>query len=64
MINKNGDCVLKCDNAIIAVGMKPNREEAFKLYGIADGTMMFGDCEKLGQVVGATNDAYFIAANI
>ena len=42
--------------------MKPNREEAFKLYGIADETMMFGDCEKLGQVVGATNDAYFIAA--
>lgn len=64
IINKNGESIIKCDNAIIAVGMKPNREEAFKLYGIADETMMFGDCEKLGQVVGATNDAYFIAANI
>lgn len=64
-INNNGEeRIIKCDNAIIAVGMKPNREEAFELYGVADETMMFGDCEKLGQIVGATNDAYFIAANI
>lgn len=56
--------MITCDHAVVAVGMKPKRQEAFDLYGAADETMMFGDCEKVGQVVHATNDAYFIAANI
>lgn len=55
---------IDCDNVVIAVGMRSKRQEAFDLYGVADETMMFGDCEKVGQVVHATNDAYFIAANI
>lgn len=60
----NKETVIPCDDAILAVGMRPNKQEAFELYGIADETMMFGDCDHLGQVVSATNDAYFIAANI
>ncbi len=62
--NNHQEKIISCDDAIIAVGMKPSKQEAFAFYGIADETMMFGDCDKLGQVVGATNDAYFIASNI
>ncbi|NMC29440.1 MAG: hypothetical protein GYA45_05160, partial [Pelolinea sp.] len=46
------------------VGMKANKEEAFGFYGIADETFMVGDCEKVGKVLEATNDSYFIAANL
>lgn len=59
-----GEFVIPGDHIIIAMGMRPKRQEAFDLYGVADETMMAGDCEKVGQVVYATNDAYFIAANL
>lgn len=52
------------DDVVIAVGMKADKEEAFAFYGIADETFMVGDCEKVGKVLEATNDAYFIAANL
>lgn len=55
---------VKCDSIVVAVGLRSRREEAFSLYGVADETMMLGDCEKVGQVLQATNDAYFIASNI
>lgn len=64
VIKDHQEFYIDCDDAIIAVGMKPRQQEAFSFYGIADETMMFGDCEKLGQVVSATNDAYFIASHI
>ncbi len=56
--------LITCDSVVVAVGLKSKREEAFSLYGIADETMMFGDCEKVGQVIHAVNDAYFIGSNI
>lgn len=56
--------LIQCDSIVVAVGLRSKRSEAFSLYGIADETMMMGDCEKVGQVINATNDAYFIAANI
>jgi 2,4-dienoyl-CoA reductase-like NADH-dependent reductase (Old Yellow Enzyme family)/thioredoxin reductase len=52
------------DDVVMAVGMKANKEEAFGFYGIADETFMVGDCEKVGKVLEATNDSYFIAANL
>lgn len=52
------------EDVVIAVGMKPKKEEAFEFYGIADETFMVGDCEKMGKVLEATNEAYFIAANL
>jgi 2,4-dienoyl-CoA reductase-like NADH-dependent reductase (Old Yellow Enzyme family)/thioredoxin reductase len=52
------------DDVVIAVGMKANKEEAFGFYGIADETFMIGDCEKVGKVLDATNDSFFIAANL
>ena len=55
---------VECDSIVVAIGLRSRREEAFSLYGIADETMMLGDCEKVGQVLQATNDAYFIASNI
>ena len=61
---EEGSFLVECDQVIIAVGMRSKRQEAFDLYGSADETMMFGDCEKVGQVIHATNDAYFIASNI
>ena len=62
--NSTGTFTVDCDDAVIAIGLKPKREEAFSLYGIADETMMSGDCDRVGQVVNAVNDAYFIAANL
>lgn len=61
---ERGVFTVQCDSIVVAVGLKSKREEAFSLYGFADETMMFGDCEKVGQVLNATNDAYFIAANL
>lgn len=59
-----GIFTVSCDHIVIACGLQPKTHEAFSLYGIVDETMMIGDCEKVGQVVGAVNEAYFIAANL
>lgn len=55
---------IKADTVLLSVGMYPKKEEAFTFYGITPDTALVGDCHHIGQVVDATNDAYFLAANI
>ena len=47
-----------------AAGMTPRKELAFSFYGITPNTTVAGDCHRVGNIVHATNDSYFIAANI
>lgn len=56
--------ILPFDSVIIAVGMKPNKEFAQSFFGIVPETAMVGDCDRVASVLEATNDAYFIAANL
>ncbi|MGN1344070.1 MAG: FAD-dependent oxidoreductase, partial [Traorella sp.] len=55
---------IEADSVITAVGFKSKKEEAFDLYGIADETFTIGDCDHVGKVLDATNDAFFIAYNL
>ena len=60
----DGEKEIVTDDVVMACGLISKREESFSFYGIADETFMIGDCEKVGQIVHATNDAYFIASNL
>ncbi len=63
--NEEGERVfVEADDVIIAAGLVPKKELAFSFYGIVPETYMVGDCDKPGRVLEATNDAYFIAANL
>ncbi len=63
--NQDGESYqVESDSVVIAVGLRSKSEEAMSLYGYGTETMMIGDCEKVGQVINAVNDAYFIAVNI
>lgn len=63
--NEKGERVfVEADDVIIAVGLAPKKELAFSFYGIVPETYMVGDCDRPGRVLEATNDAYFIAANL
>ena len=55
---------IEADTIILATGMKSNREQAHSFYNIVPDTYMVGDCVKVAKVLEATNDAYFIAANL
>lgn len=55
---------VEADHVILAVGMKERKELAFSFYGITPEVAMIGDCYKVAQVLEATNDAYFVAANM
>ncbi len=55
---------MKADQILLAVGMKPLKEIAFQFYGISAQTVMIGDCSRVATVLEATNDSYFVAANL
>lgn len=61
---KTGTTFVEADHVLMAVGMRPRKEEAFRFYGITPNTTMIGDCRRVGHVLDCTNDAYFAAANI
>lgn len=61
-VNHQKHC-LEYNQVILACGMK-SRESAFDYYGIVDETYIVGDCKKVGKVLEATNEAYFIAAHL
>lgn len=61
----NGDMgFINADKITYSVGIKPKHEAAFSFYGITPDVSYIGDCHKAGHVLDATNEAYFIAANI
>ncbi len=64
-VDENGNEVfVKADHILYSVGMKPNKDDAFSLYGVTPNTTMIGDCRRPGHVLDCTNDAYFVAVNI
>jgi NADPH-dependent 2,4-dienoyl-CoA reductase/sulfur reductase-like enzyme len=64
IVNKDGEQFIAADHIILAVGMKPRRALAQSFYGITPDTALIGDCDRVARVLEATNDAYFIGANI
>ena len=52
------------DTVLSAVGLRPRTEEAYRFFGIARQSYLLGNCEKVGLVLHATNDAYFLAASL
>lgn len=52
------------ERVVLAVGLRPNHKEMEQFYGITPHVAVIGDCKAVGNVIGATNDGYFVAANI
>lgn len=55
---------LSADHVLNAAGMIPLKAEANAFYGITPDTFLIGDCSRIGNVMSAVNEAYFIAANV
>jgi NADPH-dependent 2,4-dienoyl-CoA reductase/sulfur reductase-like enzyme len=53
---------IQADNVVIAVGMKPRHDLAFKFYGTADRFFMIGDCKAAGDVQRAMRSAFSTAS--
>ena len=63
--NAAGEAVtVHADLILNATGLTPKRDLAQSFFGITPNTAIIGDCRKVGTVIEATNDSYFIAANI
>lgn len=62
-IKDNMEMKVRYDNVILACGMK-SRKLSRDYYNIINNTYIVGDCKKVGKVLEATNEAYFIAANL
>jgi pyruvate/2-oxoglutarate dehydrogenase complex dihydrolipoamide dehydrogenase (E3) component len=55
---------IEADNVLLAVGLRSRKELAHSFYGITPNTALVGDCERVAKVIEATNNGYFIGANI
>lgn len=62
--NAAGEQFIEADHVLLSVGMRARKELAFSFYGITPETCMIGDCDRVAQVLEATNQAYFVAANL
>ena len=62
--DKDGQRRIKCDDVVVSIGMQSRKEEAMSFYGITPDTYMVGDCYRVATVLEASNEAYFIGANI
>jgi len=63
--DREGNEVFVEANIILhATGMAPRKEVVFSFFGITPNTAIVGDCNRVGNINHATNDSYFIAANI
>lgn len=61
---EGSEAFLPADHVLLSVGMRSKKDLAFSFYGITPETVMVGDCERVAQVLEATNQAYFVAANL
>ncbi|MCD7806002.1 MAG: FAD-dependent oxidoreductase, partial [Lachnospiraceae bacterium] len=52
------------DTVIFAAGMRSRLEEALEFYGIVQDTNIIGDANRVGTVWNATEDGYYISANL
>ncbi len=64
-VNKEGETVeCPADLILNATGLKPRLAQTNAFFGITPRTSLTGDCRRVGTVIEATNDSYFIAASI
>lgn len=65
IVSENGEIKeLPADTVVLAVGMKSNSDNIEEFFGICPQTYYVGDCKNVATVLQATNDSYFIAANL
>lgn len=62
--NSDGEKKIDAQMVIISVGLRPKTDLALSFYNLAPETYMMGDCDRVGKVLEATNNAYFIAASL
>ena len=56
--NKDGVQEIECDNVVIAVGVRSNRDLANSFYGITPNTRVIGDCNSVRLIMEATFEGY------
>jgi 2,4-dienoyl-CoA reductase-like NADH-dependent reductase (Old Yellow Enzyme family)/thioredoxin reductase len=65
VVDKDGkEEFIPAKHVLLAVGMKPKKDLVSSFFGITPETSVIGDCHSVAQILEATNDAYFIAANL
>ena len=61
--NKDGVKEIECDNVILAIGVRGNRDLANSFYGITPNTVTIGDCDSVRQIMEATFAGYTAGLN-
>lgn len=56
--------MLNADAVVLACGFQSKTESSETLKGLAETTLVVGDCRKVGKIIDAVNDAAWAAANI
>ncbi|MDQ0360215.1 oxidoreductase [Breznakia pachnodae] len=65
IIEKDGKQeTIVADTVLVSVGLRPLTDKVASFYGITPETYYVGDCDRVGKVLEATNNAYFIAVNL
>lgn len=65
LITKNGGTrTLSFDQLIICTGLRPQRSLAESFYGIAEQTVMIGDCNRIGKIMDATFEGHTVVQHL
>ncbi len=61
--DKDGVREIGCDNVVIAIGVRGNKDLANSFYGITPNTTLVGDCDSVRQIMEATLSGYTAGLN-
>ena len=61
--NEDGVQEIPCDNVVLAIGVRGNRDLANSFYGITPNTVAIGDCDSVRQIMEATLAGYTAGLN-
>ena len=61
--NKDGIQEIECDNVVLAIGVRGNRDLANSFYGITPNTVIVGDCDNVRQIMEAVFAGYTAGLN-
>ena len=61
--NEDGIQEIECDNVVLAIGVRGNRDLANSFFGITPNTVAIGDCDSVRQIMEATFAGYTAGLN-
>ena len=63
--SEGGELSLPCDTVVLSLGVRPRKEALEALSGLAEKTVLLGDCHsRAGNITSAVREAFYAAMDV